>query len=459
MVHSERLNAVEKRIRFLFAAALIALSTLSVPGHTRAEGLSFIRDAEIERMIRLFSTPVFEAAGLSPQSVEVYLVKDDSINAFVAGGQKLFLHTGLLLRSESAGQVIGVIAHEAGHMAGGHLSRTHEQLRNSTAQSILAFVLGGAAALGTGRGDLGSAIIMGGQQLGERSFLQYSRTQEYAADQAAMRFLDDAGISSRGLMDFLEILEGDELLSASRQSPYARTHPMSRERVAAVEQHVARSSLSNRSDPAGFAQMHARMKAKLSGFLEPAAAVFRRYPQTETSVPARYAHAIAFYRRGELDKAVAKIDGLLKEFPEDPFFHELRGQMLFESGHLADALPSYERAVALYGDSALLRGELGRVQIESEDPALLKPAIQNLKASLRYDSDRPFTWRLLAIAYGRDGQMGESALAMAEEAFHSGRPKEARYYAGKAEKELSRGSPGWLRAQDILAATDKEQTN
>lgn len=430
---------------------------MAVPACSRAESLSFIRDAEIERTIRVFSSPVFESAGLNPESVEVYLVKDDGINAFVAGGQKLFINTGLLMRAENAEQVIGVIAHEAGHIAGGHLARTHDQLRDSTAQAVLAYVLGAAAALGTGKSDAAGAIILGGQQVAERSFLQYSRTQESAADQSAIRFMDDAGISSDGLRDFLASLGEQELLSASRQSPYARTHPLSRERVAAVEQRIKENAKEHPPLPPEYAELHARMRAKLVAYLQPATTVIRRYPLSDKSVPARYAHAVAFYRAADLAKALEKIDGLIREFPDDPFFHELKGQMLFESARVADALPAYEKAVALYPDSALLRGELGRVQIESEDATLLKPAIQNLKIAVQQDSDRAFLWRLLATAYGRDGQMGMSALAMAEEAFIARKTNEARYHAGKAERDLPRGSPGWLRAQDILAATEKDE--
>ena len=422
-----------------------------------AKKVSLIRDAEIENTIAVYAAPLFRAAGLEPSSVEIYLVKDKSLNAFVAGGQKLFINTGLLMRAEHPGQVIGVIAHEAGHIAGGHLSRTHEALRQSTAQTILAYVLGGAAALGTGRADVGQAIILGGQQIGQRTFLQYSRTQESAADQAAVRFLETTGQSAKGLLEFMETLGDQELLSARHQDPYVRTHPMSRERVNFLQAHVARSSHSAKPPAAELLQRHRRMRGKLRGFLEPVASTLRRYKETDGSVEARYARAVAFYRRPDLEKALPLIDGLLAEYPGDPFFHELKGQMLFENGHAKAALEPYRMAVQLMPHSPLLRAELAQVQLELDDPALLESAIANLRAALRHEAGSAFTWHQLAIAYGRDGQMGLSSLALAEEAMLQGRKDDARYQAGRAGKLLPRGSPGWLKAQDILEVTKKKK--
>ncbi len=431
------------------------MSVLVTTCDARAEKISFIRDAEIERTLRVYSSRVFEVAGLDPSAIEIYIVNDNSINAFVAGGQKLFINSGLLMRSENADQVIGVIAHEAGHIAGGHLSRTHDQLAKSSAQAIIGAVLGGVAAIG-GRGDLATALVLGGQQVGQRSFLQYSRTQEYAADQAGMRFMDDAGISSEGLKDFIEILGDQELLSTSSQAPYVRTHPLSRERVDAIGEHVRTSPVTRGKLPPEYAEMHARMRAKLRAYLNPGT-LLRYYPLTDQSLVARYAQAVAYYRRADLDKAVTLIDGLIAERPDDPFFHELKGQMLFEHGNIPDALPQYEKAVNLYPQSALLKTDLARIQIESGDPALLEPAIGHLRVSAVTDSDRVLVWYLLAKAYGLNGDMGMSAMAMAERAFLKGNQKEARYHAEKAQKMLPFGSPGWLKTEDILSSLKKEK--
>lgn len=441
-----------KRIAPLLVGAAIVAATSAAPSPARAQKISLIRDAEVENTIRLFATPLFQAAGLNAADVRIHLVNDASLNAFVAGGQRLFINTGLILQSKHAGQVIGVIAHETGHIAGGHLARMEDQLRKATAQQIIAMVLGGAAAIGTGRGDVGGAIIMGGAGAGLGSFLGYSRTQESAADNAAMDFLNRSQQSSRGLLEFMEVLEKQELLSAARQDPYLRTHPLSRERVEALRQHVAKSPFSGRPPAPEIEYWYRRMHAKLLAFLFPLGHTLRRYPESDASLEARYARAVAYYRVPELDKALSLIDGLITEHPDDPYFHELQGQMLFENGRGKEALGPYRRAVELLPNSELLRAELARVQIETQEPEQLGPAIENLRIALRGDRTQPFYWRQLAIAYGRRGDTAQSALALAEEAMLLGRTEEASYHAGKAQQTLPRGSPGWLQAQDILEA-------
>jgi len=440
-----------------FAAILLGFSLfIPEPVDAAKSRFSFIRDAEIENTIRVFATPLFRAAGLEPSAVQIYLVKDKSLNAFVAGGQKLFLNTGLLMRSENPGQVIGVIAHETGHISGGHLSRVHGALEQSTAQSILALVLGGAAAIATGRGDIGQAIALGGQQVGLRSFLQYSRTQEAAADQAAMKILEATGQSARGLLEFFDILGDQELLSVKRQDPYVRTHPLSRERVNAVRAHVDQSPFGDREWSPAYHMAQARIRAKLRSFLDPFGHTMRRYPTKDTSLPARYARAIAYFRKPDLENGLTRIDALIDEHPRDPYFLEVKAQFLFESGRAAEALPVYQAATDLAPHDSLIRRALAQVQLELDDPALLEPAAKNLRMVLRDEADSPFTWRLLAIAYGRNGQIAESSLALAEEAVLKGEKAAATHHAGRAEKLLPRGSSGWLKAQDILHATKKK---
>jgi predicted Zn-dependent protease len=451
------MKALLPRVFYLVAAFVFFAALFLRPAESEAQGLSLIRDAEIESTIRAYSAPLFRAAGLDPTAVRIFLVNDRTLNAFVAGGQKLFVNTGLLMRAANPEQVIGVIAHETGHIAGGHLSRTHDAIEKSTTQTIISFLLGTAAAVASGRPDVGGAIIAGGQSVGLRSFLQYSRTQESAADHAAMRFLDATGQSSRGILEFLNTLIGQEQLSRARQDPYLRTHPLTYERIDAIRAHLARSPHANKPSPPNFETMHQRMRAKLFAFLESVAITLRRYPESDNSLFARYARAIAYLRKPNLEKALPLIDGLLAEHPDDAYFHELKGQMLFEHGHAADALVAYEKAVQLAPRSPLIRSQYAQVQLELNDPALLDPAIMNLRAALQYDTRMPFTWRQLAIAYGRKGDMGQSSLALAEEALLKGKAGDARYHAGRAEKLMPRGSIGWLKAQDILQAARKKK--
>lgn len=420
-------------------------------GDVSAQPISFIRDTELENTIRGYATPIFVAAGLDPTAVRIYLVNDRQINAFVAGGQNLFINTGLLMRSEDAGQVIGVIAHEAGHISGGHLVRVHDALARGTAESILAVVLG-AAAMVAGAPEVGAAVMSGGQNVAMRNFLQYTRTQEGSADAAAMRFLDATQQSARGLLDFFNVLSGQELLVASRQDPYLRTHPLTQDRIEALQTFVAQSPNSDRPVRPEFVAQHQRMLAKLHAFLDDPAITRRRYPDSDTSLPARYARAIVQHRTAQLDKALATIDGLIAEHPDDPYFQELKGQILFESGRPAQALGPYGRAVELLPDAPLLRVDLARVQMATNETKLLPSAIDNLRTSLRLEPNRPFVWRQLAIALGRNGQMGESSLALAEEAMLLDKLAEAKFHAGRALQDLPPGSPGRLQAEDIVQA-------
>jgi predicted Zn-dependent protease len=285
---------------------VITVSLGLQPAVSVAAEVPIIRDTEIENTIRTWATPVFRAAGLDPSAVDIFIVNDKGINAFVAGGQKLFLNTGLLMQSDNANQVIGVIAHEVGHIQGGHLARVHDALHGATVESILALVLGVAAGIASGRPEVGQAIIAGGQDAALRSLLRYSQTQEGAADSAAVRLLDATGQSSRGLLEFLRTMEDQELLSVGRQDPYLRSHPLTRDRISAIEAHVRRSSHADAAGPEAFDAMYARMVAKLTAFLEPASTTFRRYPESDQSAVARYAHAVAWYRKADLTKGLGR---------------------------------------------------------------------------------------------------------------------------------------------------------
>ncbi|MFQ5765285.1 MAG: M48 family metalloprotease, partial [Rhodospirillales bacterium] len=375
-----------KRILDIVAVFLVAAVILTGAVPARAQKIPLIRDAEIENTIRQYAAPVFRAAKLDSSAVRIYLVRDNSLNAFVGGGQRLFINTGLLIRSTSAEQIIGVIAHETGHISGGHLARIHEALAHSTAATILSVILGGAA-IGAGRGDVGTAIIAGGRNVATRNLLNYTRTQESAADQAALKFLDSAGISAKGFLEFMEILSEQELILPERQDPYVRTHPMAQERVATIAAHVAKSPYADKSLPPEFDVMHRRMRAKLYGYLHPLGRTLRVYKESDDSVESRYARAIGYYLKPDLEKAVSLIDGLIAESPRDPYFWELKGQMLFENGDAKGALTPYETAVGLLPDEGLIRSELARVQLELHDPALLDPAIENLRVALGQNRD------------------------------------------------------------------------
>jgi predicted Zn-dependent protease len=428
----------------LILVAVVGAS-FAAPAHAQ---LAFIRDAEVESIIRSYATPLFEAAGLDSQSVKVMIVNSGKINAFVAGGKKLFLNTGLLLAAKGSNQVIGVIAHETGHIAGGHLARTHEVLKNANAASILSYVLG-AAALVAGAPSAALAIVAGGSAVSQQTFLKYSRGQEQAADQSAVTTLDRTGQSARGLLAFLEVLEKQEVLVIGRQDPYLRTHPLVSGRVDFVRNHVANSPYSDVIPSPREQARFARMIAKLRGFLSPREA-FRLYPEEDQSIEARYARAIAHYRRPDLAPALEEIDGLLEDYPGDGYFHELKGQILFENGRIDAAVLSYRRAVDIFPDAPLIRVGLAQAMVETGDQAALVDAVEQLEIAVRQDAEDPLAWRLLSIAYGRTDRLGMSALASAERAILVGDHRGAVAFAERADNLMPAGTPGQLRAQDIV---------
>ena len=440
----KRIDLLSISLVILLAFAMATLPRTAA----NAKQMSFIRDAEIENTIRLYTAPLLEAAGIPPYSVKIHLVKDNSLNAFVANGLNLFVNTGLLQRSANANQVIGVLAHEVGHISGGHLARMGDAIKGAQAKSFLGYILGGAAII-AGRPDVGAAVIAGGQQAGMASFLSYNRAQESAADQAALSFLDATHQSSQGLRDFMGALEDQELVTASRQDPYARTHPITRNRIRLIEAHLEKTASENRPTLPLYQMLHQRMVAKLNAFINPTGRTLRQYKADDPSLISRYARSVAFYRKRKLDESLALIDGLLAEHPTDPYFWELKGQMLFENGRLKEALAPYEAANKYLPGNPLLLVDLARVQIELNDPNLLKPAIKNLKKSLASSPNSPFALRQLAIAAGKDNQFGISAAALAEEAYLLGRKSEALHHINKAEELLPRGSREWLRLQDI----------
>ena len=420
-----------------------------------AQQLPLIRDSEIEHIIRTWADPLFEAAGLNPRAVTIRLVNSKSLNAFVSGGQNVFLHSGLLIASDSPTQVAGVIAHEIGHIAGGHLVRTDEAMRTAQNVTLMHTLLGlGVLAVGgftdaPNASEAAGALMAGGSTAGLRHFLAHTRAQERSADQFGLALLERKRISARGLLSFLYKFEDQELLSVARQDPYLRTHPLTRDRLAFIKSHIEFSEWSNTpSDPLDL-EMHARMRAKLAGFLEDPYRVHQIYPKEDQSLSARYARSIAHHKASDLDSAINEVDALIVENPDDPYFRELKGQMLFENGRLMDARPHYRAATELLPDDPLLMLELARLDIESEMPELLGKSIKALERVVRIEEDNNVAWRLLSIAYGREGRMAESALASGEQALLEGRPKDALLHANHALGIVPEGSPGWLRAQDI----------
>jgi predicted Zn-dependent protease len=448
--------AVRRILAFWLALVMAAIGMIPPVG-AQVPRLALVRDAEIEGDIRAMMAPVFRAAGLSPDAVGIYLVDSPQINAFVAGGPNIFVYTGLIVAARNAGELVGVIAHETGHIAGGHLVRGAEEARRLQEIATIGILLGAAAGAAAGSGGLAAAGIAGSVGIGQRGIVTFTRGLESSADQAALRFLRQAGLSADGFLSLLEYTADQEVVPSGRQSEYTRTHPLSTDRVDAVRAGVDSSPYRGVPLPKAYDARFAMIRAKLFGFTQPQA-VAGRYPPSDTTLPAQYARAIAAYRRGVLADAMTRTRALVEAAPDNPYFQEFMGQILLESGRVAEARPFYERAVALAPAEPLLLVPLAQTKIEGGDPADLPGAIRDLTRATG-DRDRPpsMAWRLLAIAYGRQGDLGQAAVALAEEALLRGDVPGAALQATRALDLLPRGSPGWLRAQDIEREAERRR--
>ncbi len=437
-------------------AALAAGSLLCDAPAAAAPGgrITVIRDAETETLLRTFANPLFRAAGVEPNLVRLIVIRDPAINSFVSTGNLMFVNTGLMVKADSAAELVGVLAHETGHIAGGHLARLPEALRELLIESIVAMLIGAVAGASTRGNGMGAGIV-GGAQLAQRNFLSFTRGMERAADQAAVRLLDALRWPATGMLELFRHMEGQEILSASLQDPYMVTHPLTRERKAFVQNHVGRSPYSRNSLPAGFETGFRMVRAKLAAFLDPSSRTLRAVGAGDAAPEARYARAIALFRLGRLAEALPLIDGMIAAEPANPWLHELKGQMLFENGRVRDAVGAYRDAVRLVPEQPLIRLALAQALVETGEAGQLRPAIQQLQAALQREHDNAPGWRTLGVAWGRLGEIGQANLALAEEALINGDIKVARGFAAKAEQQLPQG-PARMRAGDIANAVKKE---
>ncbi|MBL4646452.1 MAG: M48 family metallopeptidase [Rhizobiales bacterium] len=445
-----------RALRLGLAGAMSLSLVLSSLVPAQAQRVRVIRDAEIERLIKDYMRPIFRTAGLGDSNIGIVLVNDKSYNAFVADGRRIFINTGVILAAETPNEVIGVLAHETGHISGGHLSNLRAAIARAQTMAILTMLAGiGAAAAGIASGNnqvgsAGAAVAGGASGLGVRSVLSYRRDQELAADRAAIRYLEATGQSGKGMLKTFRRFADQALFSARYADPYVQSHPMPRERISQLEQRIQKSRYFNRGDPAELQQRHDMARAKLSAFTETPRRVNRRFKKNDQSIAARYARAIVAYRSAGLRSALRLIDGLIKEQPNNPYFHELKGQALLENGRARDSIAPLAKAVQLDRNSGLLRILLGHALLESGRDANLKDAVEQLRTGLRLDPEASIGFRHLATAYAKLGRGADADLAIAQGAFYAGNLARAQQHARRAQKAYKRGAPGWLRAEDII---------
>lgn len=448
------------RLTVLLAA--IALVAAGVPAMAQNEpsskGLPVIRDAEIEQLLRDYSQPVLRAAGLSQQNIRVVIINDKSFNAFVADGRRIFVNSGALLDAENPNQIIGVLAHETGHISGGHLAKMRQELANASTQSIIATVLGVGAMVAAGQSgsassrDVGMAAIMAPQEMIRRSLLSYQRAHEEQADRAGVKYLTATGQSAKGMYDTFKRFADQMLFTARFVDPYVQSHPMPSERVAALGELAKASQYWDKTDSPELQMRHDLMRAKLSGFMERPDTIARRYPASDTSLAARYARAISAYRHSDLRNASAQIDSLIQAQPGNPYFYELKGQALLESGKASEAIAPLRHAVQIAPNPALIQVMLGQALIATNNPKLAEEAVALLRAALVREPEVPEGYTQLAMAYGRKGDLAQADLASAQAAAARGDMRTARDLAARAKTRFPVGTPGWVKSDDILAS-------
>jgi predicted Zn-dependent protease len=451
-------SPVARFVRLLMLALMLAISAWQPVAAQESDseaGPSILRDSETELLFRDATIPLIRAAKLDPNSVKVVLLNDPEINAFVATGQTVYIQSGLLQAADNVNQLQGVVAHELGHVAGGHSIRIGEGVRQATGMTIATLVLG-ALAIAAGAGEAGMGIMAAGQQAALGNFLSFTRTQESSADQAGAKYLSGAHITGKGMLQFFNKLQNQEYrLAIYSKDSYARTHPINSERIQALQQELQQDpAWNNPVDPKLEARFE-RVKAKLAGFVDPRQAIIK-YPESDQSVPGHYARAYAYHMGGYPDKAIAEANALLATDPHDPFFLELEGQILLESGKPKEAIAPLREATQRSGDMPLIAAMFGHALVATEDPKNFTEAKQVLKAAVGRDNEDPFAWYQLGVIYDREGDQSRAALATAERSNLENNPKLAFASAQMALKGIPPGTPDYLRAQDIAMVSRAE---
>lgn len=441
------------RRRWFAALAAGAVLAGTLAPAAQAQSINLIRDTEIEEILHRQADPVFVAAGLNPKDVKIHLNGDKSLNAFATSGQNLFFNTGLIQETETPNQLLGVIAHETGHVAGGHMVRSGEMNNAGMKPFLLTMGLGILAAV-AGAPDAGAVLMGSASQFGTLGAFGYSREQEARADQAAATYMSKAGMSGKGLVEFFDNFRYNEVFSEARRFPFFQDHPISSERIEMLRRRVEDQPNYDTPDSPQALAEHAIMKAKLDAFMNPPSLTFAKYKESDASYPARYARAIAYYKALETDRALKAIDALLAEQPENPYLWELKGQVLFEAGRPKEAEAPHRRSVELKPDAPLLRVNLAQALLAENDKEKVDEAINVLEGALDRERDNTFAWRLMAQARDARGEAGAARLAAAEEHFSVGDMDQARIFAMRARELLPRNTPEWRRATDIVLVAD-----
>lgn len=441
------------------AGAYAVSASIAAISPAAAQGMPMIRDTEIENLLKDYSRPIFKTAGLGAQNITMLIVRHDSFNAFVVDGRNVYMNSGTLMQAKTPNEVIGVIAHETGHITGGHMAALRSRIARDQTKALLLNILGlglmvGGAVSGgdTARevAGAGSGVMLGGNEMLMRSLLSERRSQESAADQAGLRYLEATHQSGRGMLETFERFAQQEYISATYQDPFVRSHPVATDRLAQLRDRVAKSAYANTKDPPALQLRHDMMRAKISGYLERTQTVLNRYPVSDNSLPARYARAISRNCSGKCIDAIGEVDALIRDKPDNPYFWELKGNLHYWVGKHRESVPLLRKAVQMAGgEEPLMMAALAQSLLAADDPATLEEAIKLLRRAIALDPTYSLTHHQLAKAFYKKGQFPQADLAAAQAHFVEGNVKQAQIFAKRALVKLPRGSPDWIRAEDI----------
>ena len=452
-------NILRVTLTACLAASLLAPA---LAAEKKQAGPNLIRDAEIEGYLRTISRPIYQAAGINPGDVHVYIIADDRINAFVAGGQRIFVNTGLFSRTKSPDELVGVIAHETGHIAGGHLAKLKNEVARASTQSIIGMLVGVAAAVGgaaSGNPEAaraGQGIMLGSQGIAQRNFLSYQRSMEAAADQAGLKFLNATKQDPQGMLTLFQKLANESIASTSQSDPYLFSHPMPLDRIRNLEMEAKRSPYFGQPDNPAQMLRYELIKAKLMGYMQSSQRVFQRYPSSDTSLESRYARAIAMYRRGDIKNALPVLDSLTRDVPQNPYFWELKAQALLENGQPARGVPAIEKARKLLPNNGLLQMLHAQILLATNDAARADQALKLLVLAKKTEGDAPVIFKYEAQAHALKGDLARADLATAEYYWITGEKPLAVEKAKKAQARFKKGSREWLRANDLLTFAENK---
>jgi predicted Zn-dependent protease len=368
--------------------------------------MRIIEDEEAHNVLAELVRPILKAAELPPEEIEVRIIQDSDTNAFVIDNKNIFINSGLITFSKNPEVIAGVIAHECGHIAAGHVHITKEYLENLRKSMIASSLIGAAAALITGNPYAISAALLGGQ-VAQVKFLEHSRNQESQADGLAIRYLERSNISYEGLIDFLKYLSSKERTFYKGQASYLLTHPLSRERIKYIKENIL---LKHSSFPDNFKDRFELMVAKLYAFTEPFKETMRRYKGSTN--PDIYAQSIAYFRAGHLNKAISLLEKLLIKHPNNPYFIELKAQFLYENGKIKESIKYYKQALNLIPTSNIFKIELAAALIT--DNTELTYAISLFRSAIDKQQENFLAWHGLGVALGKNNYTIESIISLAK---------------------------------------------